>query len=74
MELFPTRVRYTAMSLPYHLGTGWFGGFMPAIAFSVVAASGNIFSGLYYVIVLAALALPIALFYWPETRGRNLMF
>jgi MFS family permease len=72
VELFPTDVRYTAMSLPYHIGTGWFGGFMPAIAFAIVAATGDIFSGLWYVVALAAPSLLVAWFAWPETRGRTL--
>jgi hypothetical protein len=48
VELFPTRIRYTAMSLPYHVGNGWFGGFLPATAFALVAAYGNIYAGLWY--------------------------
>ena len=51
VELFPTRIRYTSMSLPYHIGNGWFGGFLPATAFAIVAATGNIYSGLWYPIV-----------------------
>ena len=54
VELFPTRIRYTGMSLPYHIGNGWFGGFLPATAFAIVAATGNIYSGLWYPIVVAA--------------------
>lgn len=72
VELFPTRVRYTAMSLPYHIGTGWFGGFMPAIAFAMVAESGNLFAGLRYVLAIAAVSLVVAVFFWKETRGRDL--
>ena len=51
VELFPTRIRYTSMSLPYHIGNGWFGGFLPTIAFAMVVASGNIYQGLWYPIV-----------------------
>ncbi len=51
VELFPTRIRYTSMSLPYHIGNGWFGGFLPTIAFALVAATGNIYYGLWYPIV-----------------------
>ena len=51
VELFPTRIRYTSMSLPYHIGNGWFGGFLPPTAFAIVAATGNIYSGLWYPIV-----------------------
>ncbi|MBV8575288.1 MAG: MFS transporter, partial [Acetobacteraceae bacterium] len=53
VELFPTRIRYTSMSLPYHIGNGWFGGFLPATAFAIVAAKGNIYSGLWYPIIIA---------------------
>lgn len=74
VELFPTQVRYTAMSLPYHIGTGWFGGFMPAIAFAIVAETGNMFSGLSYVIAIAAVGLVVALLCWRETHGRDLTF
>ena len=72
VELFPTQVRYTAMSLPYHIGTGWFGGFMPAIAFAIVTQTGNMFSGLFYVMALAAIALVVALTCWREQHGRDL--
>ncbi len=54
VELFPTRIRYSGMSLPYHIGNGWFGGFLPPTAFAIVAASGNIFSGLWYPIIIGA--------------------
>ena len=53
VELFPTRIRYTGLSLPYHIGNGWFGGFLPATAFAIVAATGNIYSGLWYPIIVA---------------------
>ena len=53
VELFPTRIRYTSMSLPYHIGNGWFGGFLPPTAFAIVAATGNIYSGLWYPIIVA---------------------
>jgi MFS family permease len=72
VELFPTRVRYTALSLPYHIGNGWFGGFMPAVAVATVAATGNIYSGLWYVVIIAAATAVFALFYLPETAGRNI--
>lgn len=74
VELFPTQVRYTAMSLPYHIGTGWFGGFMPAIAFAIVAETGNLFSGLDYVRAIAAVSIVVAVLWWRETRGRDLNF
>ncbi len=53
VEMFPTRIRYTSMSLPYHIGNGWFGGFLPPVAFAVVAATGNIYDGLWYPIIIA---------------------
>jgi hypothetical protein len=70
VELFPARIRYTSLSLPYHLGTGWIGGFMPATAFAIVAANGNIYAGLWYPVFFAALSAVIALLTLPETRGR----
>lgn len=72
VELFPTRVRYTAMSLPYHVGTGWVGGMLPAASFALVAASGDIYFGLWYAIGFTAVAVVVALLFLPETRGRNL--
>jgi len=68
VELFPTRIRYTGMSLPYHIGNGWFGGFLPAIVFAIVAATGNIYSGLWYPIVIAAMSFIVALIFLPETK------
>ena len=72
VELFPTRIRYTSMSLPYHIGNGWFGGFLPATAFAIVAARGNIYSGLWYPVAFAAMSLVIGLLLLPETRDRKL--
>ena len=72
VELFPTRIRYTALSLPYHIGNGWFGGLVPATAFAIVAATGNIYAGLWYPVVIAGLAFCVALFFLPETRGRDI--
>ncbi|MCS0493482.1 MHS family MFS transporter [Ancylobacter sp. MQZ15Z-1] len=72
VELFPTRIRYTGMSLPYHIGNGWFGGFLPPTAFAIVAASGNIFSGLWYPIVIALMTVVIGLLFLPETKNRDL--
>jgi hypothetical protein len=72
VELFPTRIRYTGMSLPYHIGNGWFGGFLPPTAFAIVAATGNIYSGLWYPIIIALMTLVIGLFFLPETKDRNL--
>ena len=72
VELFPTRIRYTGMSLPYHIGNGWFGGFLPPTAFAIVAASGNIFSGLWYPIIVAAATFVIGLVFLPETKDRDI--
>ena len=72
VELFPTRIRYTAMSLPYHIGNGWFGGFLPTTAFAMVAATGDIYYGLWYPIVVAALTLIVGLLFLPETFKRNI--
>jgi MFS family permease len=72
VELFPTRIRYTSMSLPYHIGNGWFGGFLPTTAFAMVAATGDIYYGLWYPIALAALTFVIGLLFLPETFRRGL--
>lgn len=72
VELFPTRIRYSSMSLPYHVGNGWFGGFLPTIAFAMVAATGDIYFGLWYPIVAAALCFVIGLFLLPETFRRTI--
>jgi MFS family permease len=72
VELFPARIRYTSMSLPYHIGNGWFGGFLPTTAFAMVAATGDIYYGLWYPIVVAALTVVIGLFFLPETRSREI--
>jgi MFS family permease len=71
VELFPARIRYSAMSLPYHIGNGWFGGFLPTTAFAMVAATGDIYYGLWYPIVIAAATLVIGLFFLPETFKRD---
>lgn len=70
VELFPARIRYTALSFPYHVGTGWFGGLAPAIAFAAMTATGDIYAGLWYPVGLSLIALPIMLLFLPETRGR----
>jgi MFS family permease len=72
VELFPTRIRYTGMSLPYHIGNGWFGGFLPPTAFAIVAATGDIFSGLWYPIVIALMTFVIGLLFLPETKDRDI--
>jgi hypothetical protein len=71
VELFPARIRYTSMSLPYHIGNGWFGGFLPTIAFAIVAATGNIYSGLWYPVIIAAITVVVGALFLPETRGRR---
>jgi MFS family permease len=71
-ELFPAKVRYTSMSLPYHLGTGWFGGFLPSVAFAIVAATGNVFAGLWYPLAFALLTFVVGMILLPETKGRDL--
>ena len=68
VELFPTRIRYTSMSLPYHIGNGWFGGFLPTTSFAIVAATGNIYSGLWYPIVIAVMTLVIGTLFLRDTR------
>ncbi len=69
VEMFPTRIRYSGLSLPYHIGNGWFGGFLPATVFAIVAATGNIYSGLWYPIGIAAMSFVVALIFLPETKG-----
>jgi MFS family permease len=72
VELFPARIRYTSMSLPYHIGNGWFGGFLPTTAFAMVAASGNIYHGLWYPVGVALVTVVIGLLFLPETRDRDI--
>ena len=66
--MFPTRIRYTSMSLPYHIGNGWLGGFLPTIAFSLVAMKGDIYYGLWYPIGVAAFSFVVCLFFIKETK------
>lgn len=68
VELFPTRIRYTSMSLPYHIGNGWFGGFLPTTAFAVVLATGNIYSGLWYPVIVASMTFVIGALFTRETK------
>jgi len=68
VELFPTRIRYTSMSLPYHIGNGWFGGFLPAISFALVAATGNLYYGLWYPIAIAVMTLVVGVLFLRETK------
>ncbi len=72
VELFPTRIRYTGMSLPYHIGNGWFGGLMPATAFAMIAQTGDIYYGLWYPIVIAMMTFVIGLVFVPENKNRDI--
>ena len=72
VEFFPTRIRYTAMSLPYHIGNGWFGGFLPPTAFAMVASTGDIYYGLWYPVVIALGTVVIGLIFVPETKDRDI--
>jgi MFS family permease len=72
VELFPTRIRYSGLSLPYHIGNGWFGGFLPATVFAIVAATGNIYSGLWYPIIIASMSFVVGLIFLPETKDRDI--
>ena len=68
VELFPARIRYTSMSLPYHIGNGWFGGLLPTTSFAMVAPTGDIYFGLWYPIVIALATVVIGVFFVPETK------
>ena len=68
VEMFPTRIRYTSMSLPYHIGNGWFGGLLPTTAFAIVAQTGNMYNGLWYPIIVAAATLVIGTLFIAETK------
>ena len=72
VEMFPTRIRYTAMSLPYHVGTGWVGGFLPVTSFAIVALTGDIYAGLWYAVGFTALSAIVTVFFVKETRGKPL--
>src|SRR4029077_7458195 len=72
VELFPTRIRYATLSLPYHIGNGWFGGFLPATSFAIVAATGNIYNGLWYPIIVAGMTFVIGTLFLPETKDRDI--
>jgi hypothetical protein len=72
VEMFPTRIRYTSMSLPYHIGNGWFGGFLPTTAFAIVASTGDMYSGLWYPIVIAAITFVIGALFVRETKDADL--
>lgn len=68
VELFPTKIRYTSMSLPYHIGNGWFGGLLPATAFAITASTGDIYSGLWYPVIFAAITVVVGAIFIPETK------
>ncbi len=72
VEIFPTRIRFTALSLPYNIGTGWIGGFLPFTAFAIVAATGDIYAGLWYAVAFTAISVVVMLFFLKETNGRPL--
>jgi MFS family permease len=72
VELFPTKIRYSGLSLPYHIGNGWFGGLLPATSFAIVAATGDSLAGLWYPIVIALMTFVIGLFFVPETYKRDI--
>ena len=72
VEMFPTRIRYTSMSLPYHIGNGWFGGFLPPVAFAVVAATGNIYDGLWYPVIIISITLLIGACLVKETKDNDI--
>ncbi|PHK95143.1 MFS transporter [Pseudoroseomonas rhizosphaerae] len=72
VELFPTRIRYTSMSLPYHIGNGWFGGLLPATSFAMIAQTGDVYYGLWYPVVIALATVVIGIFFVPETKDRDI--
>jgi predicted MFS family arabinose efflux permease len=72
VEMFPTRIRYSSMSLPYHIGNGWFGGLLPSITFAMIATNGNIYFGLWYPVVIALVCCAIGLLFVKETRGTDI--
>ena len=72
VEMFPTRIRYTALSLPYHIGTGWVGGFLPVTSFAIVAITGDIYAGLWYAVGFTALSAVVTILFLKETRGKPL--
>ena len=71
VELFPAKIRYTSMSLPYHIGNGWFGGLLPTTAFMIVAATGDIYAGIWYPVIIAAITFVVGFFFLPETYKRD---
>jgi hypothetical protein len=69
VEMFPTKIRYTSMSLPYHIGNGWFGGMLPLLATAIVAATGDIYAGLWYPMAVAAMTVIVGSLFLRDTRG-----
>ena len=72
VELFPTKIRYTSMSLPYHIGNGWFGGMLPLLATAIVAWTGNIYAGLYYPIAVALMTVVIGFLFLRDTKDTDI--
>jgi hypothetical protein len=72
VELFPTRIRYTALSVPYHIGVGWLGGLLPATVFAINTATGSIYAGLWFPTIVTALSAIITFFFLPETKDRDI--
>ena len=72
VELFPTRIRYTSMSLPYHIGNGWFGGMLPLLATAMVAASGDIYYGLWYPIIVALMTVVIGVLFLRDNKNQDI--
>ena len=72
VELFPTRIRYTSMSLPYHIGNGWFGGMLPLTTAAIVASQGNIYAGLWYPVVVATMSLILGALFIRETKDHRI--
>jgi len=73
VELFPTQIRYTSMSLPYHIGNGWFGGMLPLLATALVAATGDIYYGLWYPIIIAIMTFVIGILFLRETKDTDII-
>ena len=72
VELFPARIRYSSLSLPYHIGNGWVGGFMPPVAFAIIAATGSMYDGLWYPIIVSAICFLVGVIFLPETKDRTI--
>jgi hypothetical protein len=72
VELFPTKIRYTSMSLPYHIGNGWFGGMLPLLATAIVASTGNIYSGLWYPTIVSLITVTVGFFFLSEPKDRDI--